>query len=68
MAKQMDFEENLKTLETIAEKMESGGLSLEDSLKSYEQAMNIIKECEAYIKDAKLRIEKVTSEDVGEAE
>ena len=68
MAKQIDFEENLKTLEDIAEKMESGGLSLDDSLKNYEKAMKIIKECETYIKDAKLRIEKVTSEDVGEAE
>lgn len=68
MAKLMDFEENLKTLDEIAEKMESGGLSLEDSLKNYEQAMKIIKECESYIKDAKLRIEKVTSEDINEAE
>ncbi len=59
MSDNFSFEDKLNSLEDMAEKMESGELSLEDSLKSYESAMKIIKECEAYIEGAKLRIEKV---------
>ena len=59
MADKMDFEAKLNTLEAIAQKMESGEISLEDSLKSYEQAMALLKECENYISEARLRIEKV---------
>ena len=59
MAEKMDFEKKLGKLEEIAEKMESGEMSLEDSLKSYEQAMALLKECESYMSQARLRIEKV---------
>ena len=59
MPDNMDFEKKLKKIEDIAEKMESGELSLEESLGSYEEAMKVIKECEEYIENAKLRIEKV---------
>ena len=59
MPDNMDFEKKLKKIEDIAEKMEAGELSLEESLGSYEEAMKVIKECEEYIESAKLRIEKV---------
>jgi exodeoxyribonuclease VII small subunit len=63
MDKNINFEEKINALEEMAQKMESGELSLEESLKSYEEAMNVIKECEAYINSAKLRIEKVGESD-----
>ncbi len=59
MPDNMDFEKKLKKIEDVAQKMESGELSLEESLGSYEEAMKVIKECEEYIENAKLRIEKV---------
>ena len=62
----MNFEQKLKTLDTIAQKMESGDLSLEDSVKSYEEAMTIIKDCEAYIQNAKIKIEKISDGEIKE--
>lgn len=66
MASKMNFEDKLKKLEKISESMETGDMPLEDSLKSYEQAMLLIKDCEDYISDAKLRIEKVTNGEIKE--
>ena len=37
MANQPSFEDSLKKLEEIVEKMESGDLKLEDSLKLFEE-------------------------------
>lgn len=37
----MDFEKNLNELEQIIEQMESGELSLDDSLKSFEQGVKL---------------------------
>jgi len=41
----MDFEKKLKNLETIVSKMESGELSLDDSLKNFESGVSIAREC-----------------------
>ncbi len=68
MAKNINFEEKLIKLEEISRKMEVGEISLEDSIASYEQAMKIIKECENYISDAKIRIEKVTNGEIKEVD
>ena len=37
--KELSFEENLKELEEIVEKLESGDIDLEKSVKLYEQGM-----------------------------
>ena len=41
----MEFEKKLNCLEDIVSKMESGKLSLEESLKSFEEGVRISREC-----------------------
>ena len=43
MKKIGDFEANLENIDKIIEKLESGELSLENSIKEYEKAMKLIK-------------------------
>ena len=45
MPTQPSFEDSLTKLEAIVEKMESGDLKLEDSLKLFEEGMKLTKEC-----------------------
>ena len=40
-----NFEESLKKLETIVEKLEEGDLALEDSLKMFEEGVNLSAAC-----------------------
>lgn len=42
---EMKFEEALKKLEKIVEELESGKLSLDDSLKKYEEGVRLSRFC-----------------------
>ncbi len=44
--KSFPFEESLARLESLVEKMESGDLSLEDSLKTFEEGIKLTRECQ----------------------
>ena len=57
--KAMNFETALRELETIVEKLESGKIDLEQSIAIYERE-KLKKHCEALLKDAEARIEKIT--------
>jgi exodeoxyribonuclease VII small subunit len=50
------FEVMLGKLETLVEKIEAGEISLEDSLKAYEEGMGLVTACETYLNDAQKRI------------
>lgn len=53
----MNYEVVLKELENIVEKMESGQLSLEDSLKCFEEGVKSARLCQASLKDAEQKIQ-----------
>jgi exodeoxyribonuclease VII small subunit len=53
------FEQIYTKLETTVEKLEKGGLSLEDSIALYEEGMDLAKRCQAMLDDAELRITKL---------
>ncbi|MBE7411283.1 MAG: exodeoxyribonuclease VII small subunit [Leptospiraceae bacterium] len=55
--KQITFEEALAELEEIAEKLERGQLSLEESIVAYEKGMTLKKICLERLKTAEGRIE-----------
>ena len=57
------FEKNLKNLEMIVEKLESGEIGLEDSVKLYEEGMKIKKICDNKLKDIEMQIKKIMIED-----
>ena len=61
--KDNNFEANLKKLELIVDKLESGDIGLEESVKLYEEGMNIKKICDKKLKDIEMQINKIKIED-----
>ena len=57
--KKIDFESYLKELESIVEKLEDENINLEDSVKSFEEGVNLVKQCQKQIQDAELKIKKL---------
>ena len=64
MSKEKDnnFESNLKKLELIVDKLESGSIGLEESVKLYEEGMKIKKICDKKLKDIEMQIKKIKIE------
>ncbi|NOY66851.1 MAG: exodeoxyribonuclease VII small subunit [Gammaproteobacteria bacterium] len=59
----MDFEKAMEELESLVDKMESGDLSLEDSLKHFEQGVKLTRQCQIALKDAEQKVSILLSED-----
>lgn len=58
--KAMSFEVALRELETIVGKLESGQAPLAESIAIYERGEALKAHCEALLKAAEMRIEKIT--------
>ncbi len=56
MAKQ-SFEEALEKLEQITKALEEGDLSLEDSLKYFDEGVRLARQCSTKLDDAQKKIE-----------
>jgi exodeoxyribonuclease VII small subunit len=56
----MSFETALRELETIVGKLESGQAPLAESIAIYERGEALKAHCEALLKAAEMRIEKIT--------
>lgn len=56
----LSFEDALRELEDIVSKLEAGQVSLEQSISFYERGEKLKQRCEALLKDAEMRIEKIT--------
>lgn len=52
----MDFEKKLGRLEDIVEKMETGELSLEESLKLFEEGVKLSRECNVQLSEAEQKV------------
>ena len=59
------FESMMERLEALVEKLEGGNLSLEDSIKSFEEGMGLVKQCSSVLQEAEQRIQKLTSDAEG---
>lgn len=55
----MNYEESVKRLEEIVSKLEEGNLSLENSLKLYEEGVILSEKCRKMLYDAKLKITNI---------
>lgn len=53
------FEDSYKKLEETVEKLEKGGLSLEQSITLYEEGMELAKQCQGILDNAEQRITKL---------
>ena len=58
--KGLPFEQALAELENIVRQLEGGRVPLEDSIAIYERGEALKKHCEALLKRAEARIEKIT--------
>lgn len=60
-----NFEEALGRLEEIVDSLERGDLSLDESLKFFEEGTRLIKECTQKLEGAQAKIQKLVSTDEG---
>jgi len=56
----MPFEAALAELEAIVAKLEQGSVALEESIKIYERGEALKAHCDKLLKNAEMRIEKIT--------
>ena len=61
--KAIDFEKSLKQLETLVDKLEKGDLSLEDSLKNFEQGVKLTRDCRQALQNAEQKISMLSKDD-----
>lgn len=59
---ELKFEEALKKLESIVEGLEQGKISLEDSLKKYEEGIKLARFCTEKLEEAEKKIEILTKD------
>ncbi len=60
ISKDFDFEKSIKELETIASKLDSQQISLDESILLFEKGVKISKECSNYLENAKQKIISLT--------
>lgn len=51
-----DFEQSLEALEQLVERMESGDMTLEESLAAYERGVGLYRHCQTALEQAELRV------------
>jgi exodeoxyribonuclease VII small subunit len=68
MSKEMKFEAALGKLEEIVKKLEEGDLSLDDSLRMFEEGVKLARVCSTKLAAAERRIEILMKGDEGKME
>ena len=56
----MPFEAALAELEAIVDQLEKGAVALDESIKLYERGETLKRRCDELLKNAEMRIEKIT--------
>ncbi|MBD9677005.1 exodeoxyribonuclease VII small subunit [Pseudomonas sp. PDM18] len=59
----LDFEQSLAELQTLVERLESGELSLEDSLGAFEQGIRLTRDCQAALTQAEQKVQILLERD-----
>ena len=57
-----DFEQALEQLEELVEQMESGELTLEESLKSFEDGIKLTRDCQSALTQAEQKVQLLQEE------
>jgi exodeoxyribonuclease VII small subunit len=63
----LDFEQSLADLQQLVERLESGELSLEDSLSAFEQGIRLTRDCQSALGQAEQKVQMLLERD-GEAQ
>lgn len=60
--RELSFEEAYRQLEAVVQKLEAGGLPLEESIALYEEGMQLAQICSRQLDAAELRVTQITAE------
>jgi len=66
VGKEIKFEAALEKLEAVVRKLEGGELTLEDSLKAFEEGIALTRQCEKTLQAAKGKVEKLLQTQTGD--
>ncbi len=58
-----DFEQSLTNLEQLVEQMESGELSLEKALETFEQGIQLTRQCQTMLNEAEQKVQLLIDND-----
>ena len=64
----LSFEKMMERLEQLVAHLERGDLSLEESIRSFEEGIKLVKQCTAVLGQAEKRIQRLTQEGAALAE
>lgn len=62
----MTFEQALSELESIVKTMDQGEDTLDNTIKNFEHGVALKKHCAKILKDAKMKIDKISQDEKGE--
>lgn len=65
-AKQPDFESQMQALEQLVERLESGELSLDDAMKTFEQGIRLTRDCQAALDQAEQKVQVLLGDEGAE--
>jgi len=60
LKKTVSFEQSLTDLETLVNKMETGDLSLDESLGAFEEGVKLTRECQKMLDEAEQKVQILT--------
>jgi len=66
MKKSLTFEKAMKRLEEIGDSLESGDIALEESLKLYEEGIQLIGFCQQKLNEVEKKVQKLSRNAEGE--
>lgn len=62
----VNFEKAIEQLEDLVENMEEGDMTLEESLKAFENGIKLTQDCQLALTDAEQRVSKLVKDQQGE--
>ena len=65
MKKNMTYEDAIIALEDTVKRLESGSLSINDSLKEFEAALELVRFCNKVLEDAEQKVSLLTKQSDG---
>ena len=69
MSEELTFEETLKQLEDVVERLESGdSLTLDESLAAFEEGVRLTRLCRKTLEEAELRVRRLAEDEEGEVD
>jgi exodeoxyribonuclease VII small subunit len=65
MNKNKNFEQTLARLEEIVKKMESGNISLDESIEIYQEGITLSKQCSSMLEEAEGKVMAIVNKEQG---